>query len=82
VVVALLAITIINWRKPKRRSDEEYTLHERLIIGGRVLISAWFTAVAMMLSIAALNVYNNLSILAMLPVSEDLKYEPWRKHDF
>jgi hypothetical protein len=82
VVVALLAITIINWRKPKGRSDEEYTLHERLIIGGRVLISAWFTAVAMMLSIAALNVYNNLSILAMLPVSEDLKYEPWRKHDF
>jgi hypothetical protein len=82
VVVALLAITIINWRNPKRRSDEEYTLHERLIIGGRVLISAWFTAVAMMLSIAALNVYNNLSILAMLPVSEDLKYEPWRKHDF
>jgi hypothetical protein len=70
VVVAVLAITIINWRNPKRRPDESYSLGERVVIGTRVLISACFTAVAMLFSVEALKLYNNLCILAILPVSD------------
>jgi hypothetical protein len=80
VVVVLLAITIINWRNPKRRSDGKYTIGERLIIGCRVIISAWFTAVAMMLSVRALKLYDNLSILAMIPVSKISFWKNRKEH--
>lgn len=70
VAIVVIAIQLYKLRNSKLNNDEEgYTIMERLIVGVRLLVSACFSAVAILCAAEALMLYNNLTVLAMLPVS-------------
>jgi len=60
--------------KTKRKSIDEgerYTWREKSTIGARLFVSSCFGAVAMLLGTEALMLYDNLCIVAILPVSPE-----------
>jgi hypothetical protein len=68
VAIAILFVKIYQTRRPKQQTDEGYTIFQRVVIGIRLLISGSFSAVGMICAAEALMLYNNLNVLAFLPV--------------
>ena len=72
VAVVVLFIKLKNFRKPKRKSENEeqkFTVLQKLVIGIRLFVSASISAVAVLCGAEALMLYENLGVFAMLPVS-------------
>ncbi|CAG8972128.1 hypothetical protein HYALB_00008133 [Hymenoscyphus albidus] len=69
VAITVLVVQVHKLRQPKAKIDEDgYTMRERVIVGVRLLVSACFSAVAIICAAEALMLYNNLTVLAMLPI--------------
>ncbi|KAG9235177.1 hypothetical protein BJ875DRAFT_542325 [Amylocarpus encephaloides] len=71
VVVVIIVTRLVHWRNAKRGAKSKfwrYTILQALIVGVRLLISACFSAFAMLFAANALMLYNNLTILSMLPI--------------
>jgi hypothetical protein len=68
----LLLIKLKNFRKPKRKSEgdeERFSIGKKFVIGVRICVSAALSATGMLFAAKALMLYDNLAVLAMLPVS-------------
>jgi hypothetical protein len=77
VAVVLLLIKLKNFRKPKRKSEgdeeERYSIGKKFVVGSRICVSAGLSATGMLFGAKALMLYDNLAVLAMLPVSRFLR---------
>jgi len=72
VAVVLLLIKVKNYRKSKRKSEkdeESFSIGKKFVVGARICVSAVLSAVGMLFGAKALMLYDNLAVLAMLPVS-------------
>jgi hypothetical protein len=68
VGITVLLVRLINFRRAKRKPEEQYKLWELFIIGSRTFASSGVAGVAMLSGAKALMLYSNLPVLAMLPV--------------
>ncbi len=68
VAITVLLSRLVNFRRAKRKSDEEYEFRGLFILGCRTLASSIFSGVAVLCGAKALMLSSNLPILAMLPV--------------
>ncbi|TVY48216.1 hypothetical protein LOCC1_G001886 [Lachnellula occidentalis] len=72
VAVVVLCIKLKNFRKPRVRNEKneerKYTVFQKLVIGIRLLASSSISAVAVLCGAAALMLFENLGIFAMLPI--------------
>jgi hypothetical protein len=63
-------VRLRDFRKSKRKASEErYSRFEISVIASRILISSAVAAVATLCAAQALQIYQNLPVLAILPVS-------------
>ena len=69
-----MVIRAKNFRRAKRKPEEQYKVWELLVMGSRILVSSAFTGPAILYGAKALMRYENLPVLAMLPVSSLLKW--------
>ncbi|KAH8656527.1 hypothetical protein BGZ60DRAFT_532111 [Tricladium varicosporioides] len=70
-IAAVLAVGVklFNFRKGRRKTlDEKYSILETIVIGFRLLVSGCISAVAMLCAAEALMRYNNLFVMAMMPI--------------
>ncbi|TVY81636.1 hypothetical protein LSUE1_G007519, partial [Lachnellula suecica] len=67
----VLLVKLKNFRRPKLKVDEtveKFSILQKLAIGARLGVSSFLAAVAMLFGAKALVLYENLCILAMLPI--------------
>jgi len=69
VAIVVLLVRLRNFRHAKRKSEDgAYTLWEWFVMGCRTLSSSVFAGAAMLCGAKALMLFENLPVLAMMPV--------------
>jgi amino acid transporter len=67
-ITVLLVRLIKNFRRAKRKPEEQYNWWEWFVMGLRIIVSSCFAGPATLYGVKALMLYSNLPVLAMLPV--------------
>ena len=68
VAITVLLVRAKDFRGARRKEDEKYTWGETFIFLARTLVSSAFAGPATLCAVKALMLYDNLPVLAMLPV--------------
>ena len=68
VAVTVLLVRLKNFRRAKRKPEEQYNWWELFVMGLRIIVSSCFAGPATLYGVKALMLYSNLPVLAMLPV--------------
>jgi amino acid transporter len=68
VAVTALLVRLKDFRRAKRKPEEQFKWWELFVMGLRIIVSSCFTGPATLCAVKALMLYSNLPVLAMLPV--------------